>query len=55
MYMNFWEVTKNESIRKIRSKSLNKIFNFIKKRYTLNIHHNFKSKLQAIELMEELK
>ena len=51
----FWEVTKNGSIRKIRSKSLNKIFNFIKKRYTLSIHHNFKSKLQAIELMEELK
>jgi len=51
----FWEVTKIGSIQKIRSKSLNKIFNFIKKRYTLTIHHNFKSKLQAIELMEELK
>ena len=51
----FREVTKFGSIRKIRSKSLNKIFNSIKKRYTLNIHHDFKSKLQAIELMEELK
>ena len=51
----FWEETKNGSIRKIRSKLLNKIFNFIKKKYILNIHHNFKSKLQVIELMEELK
>jgi len=51
----FWEVTKIGSIQKIRNKSLNKIFNFIKKRYTLTIYHNFMSKLQAIELMEELK
>ena len=51
----FWEVTKFGSIRKIHSKFLNKIFNFIKKRYTLTIHHDFKSKLQAIELMEDLK
>ena len=51
----FWEVTKSGSIRKIRSKSLNKIFNFIKKRYTLTIHYDFKNKLQSIELLEELK